>query len=298
MLNIQLLDLSDNTIRSFKSSLKQFQKAGYELPCSPQSLVQYLVDRTTAGLSPATMTRHCTAIGNWHRRNKHPDPTKHEDVKQALRVLRKRYGRPAKKAKVLTEQDLTVIIKHLNKTKPKMGLRDKALILVGFFGAFRRSELVALKATNVALKATHAEILVEKSKTDQYHKGQKVIIPKLGGLLCPYTALKNLLEQEKEGFLFKSDAFRRNYPGKPINSSSFSEMLQRFALRAGLEYPFEYSGHSLRRGFATYAVEKGFSLPNLMKQGRWRSTSTVSGYYEVSDEAQIQEFKKISSKKA
>jgi integrase len=162
-----------------------------------------------------------------------------------------------------------------------LGLRDRALLLVGFAGAFRRSELVRLRYEDARFSADGVAITVQRSKTDQEGEGQTIGIP-YGSRLetCPVRALREWLDRARitQGFLFTAiGRWGREAGAEPITDHQLARMIKRRARAVGLD-PAMFSGHSLRSGLATSAAEGGASERSIMEQTRHRSVKQVRKY--------------------
>jgi integrase len=162
-------------------------------------------------------------------------------------------------------------------------IRNLALLQVGYFGAFRRSELVNIKWEHITFSKQGMEILIPKSKTDQISEGQQCAIPYGNEELCAVTALLHWQQQTnlKEGFVFRRLSKTQSIQKQPIAPNHVNIILKKCAKAAKLENAEQYSGHSLRVGFATEASRKGAPFKAIMRQGRWKSESTVLGYIEA-----------------
>jgi integrase len=161
--------------------------------------------------------------------------------------------------------------------------RNRALLLVGFFGAFRRSELASIKWDDITDAPEGMEILVPRSKTDQIDEGQVCAIPKCDDvLLCPFTALA---EWQKRSCSDTEYVFRQITAGGrilnvAIKPHQVNVIVKSTAIVCGLPDPDSYSSHSLRRGFATESSRKGAPFGSIMRHGRWRHEGTVLGYID------------------
>ncbi len=161
-------------------------------------------------------------------------------------------------------------------------LRNRALLLIGYFGAFRRSELVSIRYENITFKEEGIEILIPKSKTDQGGEGQVCAIPYGNKEFCAINALNDWCEQAgiTEGSIFVSINRFEEIRDRQLSPQSVNLIVKSMAKDCDLENADKYSGHSLRRGFATCASQKGASFASIMKQGRWKSEKTVLGYFD------------------
>lgn len=161
---------SDNTRRTYRSAIRHFQAWGGVLPCDEATVIHYLLTFAEA-LNPRTLSLRLTALGQWHRFQGFPDPTASATVRKTLRGIERVHGRPRQKAKALLLEDLDLIVTHLATLDGLAALRDSALIQVGYFGAFRRSELVMLEVHYLQWEREGLRITLPRSKTDQEGQG-------------------------------------------------------------------------------------------------------------------------------
>jgi integrase len=253
------------TLRAYKSDWADFAgwcaAAGVDaLPARPEAVGIYLSDRAET-LKPATLTRRVAAITAAHRLTGHAFNPRDPAVATVLAGIRRQLGtRPQAKTALLTD-DLRRVVKALPSTAA--GARDRAVLLVGFAGAFRRSELSALDVGDVAIGELGALITIRRSKTDQAVTGRSIGIPRGRRGTCPVAALGRWLAVSAigEGPLFR--AVDRGHPGQGL-SEAIAEIVKRACLCAGLD-PRRYAGHSLRRGFATSAARGGADLSFIMQ---------------------------------
>lgn len=210
------------------------------------------------------------------------DPTTHPLVKKTLRGIARTHGKPADKAPALSVEQLMALSARLIAKSDLSALRDNALLQIGFFGAFRRSELVAIEWQHVTFVPEGIKILIPRSKTDSEGEGQVCAIPYGQFPLCPITALKQWQEHSgfTQGFVFRSLRHGRCDPHKGLAPKTVSDIIKHRAIESKWPNCKSYSGHSLRRGFATAASQKGVSLGAIMRQGRWHHEATVHGYIE------------------
>lgn len=199
-----------------------------------------------------------------------------------MRGIARTYGKPAEKAPILSVEQLMSLSARLHAKSDLSALRDNAILQIGFFGAFRRSELIAIKWHHVTFVPEGIKILIPRSKTDPEGEGEICAIPYGQLPLCPVTALKQWRERSgfTEGFVFRSLRHGRCDPNKGLTPKTVSDIIKKHAIESQWPNGQYYSGHSLRRGFATAASQKGASLGAIMRQGRWRHEATVHGYIE------------------
>lgn len=268
---------SDNTRKAYRSDIRHFIKWGGKLPCAADEVICYL-HAFADHLNFRTLSRRVTAIKNWHIYQDHADPTANPLVKKTLTGIKNTHGQPKAKAPPLTLEQLSKITQHLQQSTHWMDARNNGLIQIGFFGAFRRSELVAICWEDIQFVKEGIEILIPKSKTDQGGEGQVCAIPFGNDILCPVTALKNWQQQVKtnEGFVFQ----KSRKSNEPIKPSQVNQILKSVATACQLPQADQYSSHSFRRGFATEASKKGAPFGAIMRQGRWRHEGTVLGYID------------------
>ncbi len=213
---------------------------------------------------------------------KEHDPTIHSLVRKTLSGIVRIHGRPKEKAPVLSVEQLFILKQHLIKKDRLIDWRDNAMLQVGFFGAFRRSELISLHWEQINFVPEGMEILLIRSKTDQEGEGYVCALPYGNERLCPVTAL--LSWKEKSGLSSGPIFVPMTKTGKlrehSLHAKNVSSVIRKLAIECQFPNAENYSGHSLRRGFATSASQKGASLGAIMHHGRWRSATTVMGYIE------------------
>ena len=161
-----------------------------------------------------------------------------------------------------------------------MDCRNNAILQLGFFGAFRRSELVTIAWEHIRFSPEGIEVLLPRSKTDQAGEGQVCAIPYGNDTLCPVKALEHWQQRANNSTGPVFCHLSIDEPRTAINASQVNYILKMIAHVSGLSDPFAYSSHSLRRGFATEASKKGASFKSIMRQGRWQHEGTVLGYIE------------------
>ena len=272
---------SINTRKAYQSDIRHFRKTGGVLPATTESILHYLNQQASL-INPRTLKRRLVAIKHWHTYQNFPDPTVHPLIKKTLRGIARTHGVPADKAPILSVEQLTALAALLIASATLAALRDNALLQIGFFGAFRRSELVAIQWQHVTFVPEGVKILIPRSKTDAEGVGQTCAIPYGQLPLCPVVALKRWQEISgfTEGFVFRSLRHGRCDSQKGLTPKTVSTLLKKHAIECEWPNAENYSGHSLRRGFATVASQRGASLGAIMRQGRWRHEATVHGYIE------------------
>lgn len=290
--------IAAGTRRSYGSSWRQFTSwcasVGVEpLPAEARDIALYLTARAP-NLAVATLARHIAAIAAAHRAAGFAPPN-HPDLAAVMAGIRRTHGRPARKKRALVVEDLRKVVAKLPATR--IGIRDRALLLVGFAGALRRSELVALALPNRAsddadsgrqvvtaeFSAGGLEIHIARSKGDQEGRGAVVAIP-YGKRMCPVAALQAWLAEAKitTGPVFRAVDRHGRISHRAISDRAAADVVKRACQRAGYD-PAAFSGHSLRRGLITSAARKGAAPDLLRSHARHAKVETTMGYVEEAE---------------
>ena len=272
---------SQNTRKAYRHDIQHFMAWGGLLPSTPEIIVNYLQDHAET-LNPRTLARRLTALKNWHAYQGFSDPTHHPFIRKTLTGIHNIHGRPKRKAPALTIEQLTQIVNHLKQQDTLHASRNNALLQVGFCGALRRSELINIQCEHITFVPEGMAIIIPRSKTDQGGEGQTCAIPYGDESLCAVTALKNWCEKAgiHSGFVFRSINRHQQVSDAPLTPRSINLIIKSVATECKLSDADEFSGHSLRRGFATCASKSGASFVTIMRHGRWRHEGTVLGYIE------------------
>lgn len=272
---------SNNTRKAYQSDIRHFMNWGGLLPASPDAIVNYLHQHASI-LNSRTLHRRLTAIKQWHLTQGFADPTSHPYIRKTITGIKNIHGKPKEKALALTLDDLKKIVLILSKSVRLIDIRNNALIQLGFFGAFRRSELIAIKWEDVTFSKEGIEIIIPRSKTDQSGEGQVCAIPNGNDSVCAVRALKLWQEYSglSEGYIFRGISKSENILSHAIKSNQVNLIIKKIALDCNLENADNFSAHSLRRGFATEAAKRNATFQSIMRQGRWKHEGTVLGYIE------------------
>lgn len=278
---------SDNTRKAYRQDIRHFMANGGLLPANTSILLNYL-HKHVGVLKPQTLKRRLTAIKHWHVYQGFSDPTSHPLIHKTILGIARLHGVPVNKAASLSLEQLDSIMDVLSMNNTLVDSRNRALLLVGFFAAMRRSELVAILWEDIHFLEEGVTIQISRSKTDQSGIGQTCAIPFGQGKLCTVNALKQwqMHSQQTSGPVFRAINKHQQLQKSALTPLSVSHILKKVALRAKLPNPEKYSGHSLRRGFATAASKKGIPMVAIMRQGRWRHEGTVYGYIEEGQQFQ------------
>ncbi len=283
---------AENTIVNYRSSWQAFESwckdsGAVSLPASPDMVIGYLANMAEAGYKASTIGRHLAAIAAAHTTAKLPDPTKDNNVKMVMMGIRRELGTLPDKQSPITDDELRKLIAVTG--DGLLGARDRALLLVGFGGAFRRSELVAVDVADIRLnpalsKAEGGELKVtlRRSKTDQEGAGMVKVIPSLTDkTLCPVTALRNWLDVADitSGAIFRRVDKWGNLRAERLAPQAVAIIVKRYARLAGLDWR-KMSGHSLRSGFITSAARVGVNDGDIMSMTGHKDTRTMRGYIQ------------------
>ena len=248
------------------------------LPALPATVALYLSAWASEGVAVATLAQALAAIGEAHRVSGHPPLRSAPELREVWKGIRRTLGTAPRRVAPLVVAELRELGRVLAQDS-RIGRRDRALLMVGFAAALRRSELVALDVPDLCFTADGLELWLGRSKTDQEGEGARVGVP-FGSdrATCPVRALRAWLEDAvlEDGAVFRSVS-RHGRLGARLSDRDVARIVQRTALRAGLD-PARYAGHSLRAGLATSAAKAGKRDRAIMKQGRWRSRAMVDRY--------------------
>ena len=177
---------SNNTRQAYQADIRHFVQWGGLLPTTAGVIMRYL-QQYADKLNPRTLMRRLTALKNWHLSQGFTDPTIHLAVRKTLTGIKNVHGTPKDKALPITTEILMAMANYLEQSDRLIDCRNNAILQIGFFGAFRRSELVAIKWDNIRFLPEGIEILIPRSKTDQEGEGQICAIPYGNEQLCPIT---------------------------------------------------------------------------------------------------------------
>ena len=274
---------SSSTRRAYAGDFAAFQAWAdshglVALPASPATVGVYLGVLASAGRKVATIDRALAGIMNAHNQAGHRLDGRHPAIRDVRSGIRRTLGvAPSKKAPV-EDEELRAMLATLE--EGTAGLRDRALLVLGWTGAFRRSELVALTVADVAFDRNGLVATVRRSKTDQEGQGFEKGLPYSGDpSFCPVRTLRAWLEVAgiTEGPIFRAVDQHGHVSARALSDRSVARIVQRAATAAGLDAS-RFAGHSLRAGFATTAARKGKSLDAIMKQTGHRSERVARGY--------------------
>ncbi|UZS66456.1 site-specific integrase [Pseudomonas syringae] len=280
----------ESTLRRYRQAVKHFEEEwGGLLPASSESVVRYLAEHAEL-LSNSTLRTHLAALAQWHKHHGFQDPTKEPKVRDVLRGIQAEHPRPLRQAEALQLQALGECLAGLSQqaTSAAYGerlraLRDQALILLGFWRAFRSDDLCRLRVEHIQVRTGLAlDIFLSSDKTDRYNQGKTVSVPALR-ILCPVQAYEDWLDASdlREGPVFRAIDRWGHVSQDGLNPNSVSRLLRMAFARNGVDGE-SLTGHSLRRGFATWASRNDWSTKALMDYVGWKDVQSALRYVDTS----------------
>lgn len=273
---------ADNTRRAYRVGWNDFIAYCVEndldaLPASPQSVALYVtVLAERAKLS--TIRLYLAAIAEKHRETGLNSPTGHDMVRRIVRGIARMNGASQARKSAVTIDHLRAMLLEVRGDDRKAN-RDRAIVLLGFAAALRRSELAGLRVEDLRFEKRGLIVTIRRSKTDQEAKGVEIAVPFVASRsLCAVRAAKGWLEASGlvTGPLFRSFTLQREMLETPIDGRDVANLVKKLTSKARLEGDF--SGHSLRAGFATSAAASKVSLDAIARTTRHKSLSVLMGY--------------------
>lgn len=268
-----------NTIAGYVGDVRSFLKWGGRIPARPELVAEFLADEA-ATKAYATLRRKSSAISLAHRELGYASPCQTELVKGTLRGIRRtKPGNIRRMQPLLASQ----VIAATHTLTGVAGCRDRALLLVGFAGAFRRAELIGLNVEDLTLRESNLVITLRSSKTDQLKRGREVVIPSGRGKRCPVNALREWFRVARieEGAVFRGVDRFGNVLANRLNVEAVAYIVKRRVSDIGLDAK-KYGGHSLRAGFVTTAASRGIASWVIKKQTGHSSDSSLEIYIRQS----------------
>ena len=286
LLNLQN-SKAENTVRAYKSDFNDFEifcaRNGFKsLPSEPKIVSLYLTHLSTKEAKMSTLKRRLVSIGVIHKLKGHYLDTKHPAIIENIMGIKRRKGSIQKSKKPLLINSLKEIINVIDKQKKEeiKKLRDRSIILIGFSGGFRRNEIVSLDCDDLDFVAEGLKINIKRSKTDQFGEGFTKALPYFeNSQYCPVVSLKKWIEISK---ITSGPVFRRFIKGSKLSVNRLTDqtvalLIKEYLNLAGIDSK-NYSGHSLRSGFATSAAESGVEERSIMAMTGHKSTEMVRRY--------------------
>ena len=276
-----------NTIRAYKSDFEDFSlfcaKNGLKsLPSEPTIISLYLTQLSTKNFKMSTLKRRLVSIGVIHKLKGHYLDTKHPSIIENIMGIKRRKGsiQTAKKPILINSLKKIVNVIDLQKKEEIKKLRDRSIILIGFSGGFRRNEIVSLDYEDLDFVPEGLKITLRRSKTDQFGEGSLKALPYFDNpQYCPVASLQKWVEISK---IISGPLFRRFTKGSKLSKNRLTDqtvalLIKEYLKIAGIDSK-NYSGHSLRSGFATSAAESGAEERSIMNMTGHKSTEMVRRY--------------------
>ena len=286
LLNLQS-SKANNTVRAYKSDFNDFglfctQNGFKSLPSEPKVVSLYLTYLSTKDAKMSTLKRRLVSIGVIHRLKGHYLDTKHPSIIENIMGIKRRKGSIQKGKKPLLINNLKKLINVIDQENNQdiKKLRDRSIILIGFSGGFRRNEIVSLDYNDLDFVEEGLKIQIRRSKTDQFGEGSVKALPYFdSSKYCPVISLKNWIEISK---IESGPLFRRFVKGSKLSENRLTDqtvalLIKEYLKLAGIDSK-NYSGHSLRSGFATSAAESGAEERSIMTMTGHKSTEMVRRY--------------------
>ena len=286
LLNLQS-SKANNTIRAYKSDFNDFelfciQNCFKSLPSEPKIISLYLTSLSSKNIKMSTLKRRLVSIGVIHKLKGHYLDTKHPLIIENIMGIKRRKGSAQNGKKPLLINNLKVLIKAINRSdlNPIIKFRDRTIVLIGFSGGFRRNEIVSLNYDDIEFVNEGMKINLRRSKTDQYGEGFLKGIPYFDNpVYCPVISMQNWLKISKidSGSLFRRFSKGAKLTEIRLTDQTVALIIKKYLQLAGIDSK-NYSGHSLRSGFATSAADAGAEERSIMAMTGHKSTEMVRRY--------------------
>lgn len=286
----------DNTRASYQSAIRHFEiEWGGFLPATADSVARYLADHAET-LAINTLRQRLAALAQWHIDQGFPDPTKAPVVRKVLRGIQALHPAQEKRARPLQMEQLGTITAWLDEAimsaraadlrgDELRHTRNKAILLLGFWRGFRGDELTRLEVDYIEVVLGEGmTCYFPQTKGDRQLKGTSFKVPALS-TLCPVAAYSAWVELADitTGPAFRSVDRWGHVGSQGLHVDSLIPLLRSVFTDAGIDSPLQYSGHSLRRGFANWATANGWDLKTLMEYVGWKNVQSAMRYVEAAD---------------
>ncbi len=278
---------ANNTVRAYKSDFNDFglfcaQNGLKSLPSEPNIVSLYLTHLSTKEVKMSTLKRRLVSIGVIHKLKGHYLDTKHPSIIENIMGIKRRKGSVQKGKKPILINSLKKIINVIDelKTDEIKKIRDRTIILIGFSGGFRRNEIVSLDYDDLDFVPEGLKITLKRSKTDQFGEGTLKGLPYFdSSQYCPVLSLKKWIETSNinSGALFRRFSKGSKLTDNRLTDQTVALLIKKYLNLAGIDSK-NYSGHSLRSGFATSAAESGAEERSIMAMTGHKSTEMVRRY--------------------
>lgn len=269
---------SHSTKIAYASDIRHFLANGGSIPATTGQVSDYLA-QFAENLSVFTLERRLIAIHQAHVEISAPSPALQSVVKRTMQGIRRTLGTKQRQVQPMIRDDLLEILVMADQQKPVKAARDRALLLIGFAGAFRRSELIAIQVRDLSYLPNGVEIFLNQSKTDQEKQGRTVFIPHALGSRCPVRALVQWLELAEitEGYVFRAVTRHDRISSQGLSAQSVALVVKASVAQVGGDKS-KVSGHSLRSGYCTQASIAGLQPWQIREQTGHKSDVTLAKY--------------------
>lgn len=286
----------ENTRRSYQFATQHFEvEWGGHLPATAESVARYLANYA-GRLAVNTLKQRLAALAQWHAEHGFADPTRATVVRKVLKGIQALHPAVEKRAAPLHITQLAQVAdwleaaaitaqEHADRARRLRCLRDRSLVLLGFWRGFRGDELIQLRAEHLTVVPDHGmTCFLARTKADRENVGTTFKVPALSRW-CPVEATTQWMAEAgiDEGPLFRRIDRWAGIADSPLHANSIIPLLRRLFTRAGLPSPDDYSGHSLRRGFAAWADANGWDVKSLMEYVGWKDVHSAMRYLNGSD---------------
>jgi site-specific recombinase XerD len=254
------------------------------LPAAPSTVAMFLAAEANNGTAPSTLNRRLSAIRLMHLGARVVSPHNAVEIQEVMRGIRRLSTRGVVKKEAAVDEQIKQMVDTCDLTTYQ-GQRDRALLLLGFAGAMRRSELVALDVAHLKVSEEGFVVTIAKSKTDQEARGQTIAIPRVpDSRYCPVQAALDWIAIAgiEQGALLRRVTKGNKFTLDRLTDQSVARVIKRLAARAGL-MASQYAGHSLRSGFLTSAAQQRASIFKMQAQSRHKSLDVLSGYVRAQE---------------
>jgi integrase len=275
--------IAANTKRAYMCDLAHFERWGGSIPGSADTVASYLAAHADA-LSVATLVRRLASISKAHEARALPNPTRSELVRATMRGIKRTRSCAQHEARPLLKDDLLLVLDAMGMGIGLKAMRDRALLLIGFAGALRRSELVGLDVGDIEHVRQGIVLHLRHSKTDQEGHGQKIGIPHGRTRWCPVTVLNAWVTASgiTEGALFRPVDRHGRIQTMRLSGEAIALVVRERVAAAAFD-PALYSGHSLRAGLATSAAQAGVPTWRIRAQTRHASDTMLARYIRTGE---------------
>lgn len=274
---------SESTRINYRRDMNHYAAWGGKVPATAEMIAEY-VAAYASSLKIATLAHRLAAIRQAHQDRGFSNPVSAPLVKQTMEGIRRSFGIAPRRVRALVKDDLVEVLVTVAQQKPLRAARDKAMLLIGWAAALRRSELVALTRDDVTDHELGISLMIRKSKTDQRGVGDTVFVPRAKSKdRCPVLALHAWLElaEISTGALFRQVSRHDCLVGeRGLTPQAVAQVVKRAVCSAyGHEASLNFAAHSLRAGYATSGVEAGLPVTDIMRVTRHKSAAILLNVY-------------------